>query len=248
MIPIRDNIATRGRPWMMYLILAANVGVFIYQLGLPMEELYRLVQVYGVVPANVDNPFMLLFPSRWVTLVPLLTAQFLHGGWLHIGSNMLYLWIFGDDVECSMGSLRFLVFYLLAGALGNLAHVMANLGSEMPTIGASGAVAGVLGAYLISFPYAKVLTLVPLGFFLTMVEIPAVLFLGFWFLLQVFSGFSAVVGSQSVAWWAHIGGFAAGMLLILWFRRRVRRRPGGTGRPPAGRSGTYGSRYGSRYR
>ncbi len=232
---------------MMYLILAANVGIFLYQLGLPVSELYEMVEVYGVVPARIESPFLLLFPSQWSAFVPLVSSQFLHGGWLHLGSNMLYLWIFGDDVECSMGSLRFLLFYLLTGIAGNLAHVLANLGSTTPTIGASGAVAGILGAYLLSFPHARVMTLVPLGFFLTVVEIPALIFLGFWFVLQLLSGVSAVVGSESVAWWAHVGGFAAGMFLILWFRRNVPRPP--TRRPMRGREAFGdGTGHGSRYR
>ncbi len=249
MLPLRDNITTRGRPWMMYFILATNVAVFIYQVGLPLPDLYRLVEIYGVVPTRIDNPFLLLFPSQWATLIPLVTSQFLHGGWVHLGGNMLYLWIFGDDVECTMGSIRFLVFYVLAGIAGNLAHVMMNLGSSTPTIGASGAVAGVLGAYLMSFPYARVLTLVPLGFFLTVVEIPAVLFLGFWFLLQLVSGLSVVVaGADSVAWWAHIGGFAAGMLLIFWFRRSTRRTGRYAGVGVAGRRSGRGTYHGPRYR
>ncbi len=249
MIPIRDNISTRGRPWMLYLILAVNVAVFFYQVRLPMAELRQMVEVYGVVPARIGSPLMLLFPSQWSALVPLVTAQFLHGGWFHLGSNMLYLWIFGDDVECSMGSLRFLLFYLLTGIAGNLAHVLTNLGSGIPVIGASGAVAGILGAYLISFPRARVLTLVPLGFFLTMVEIPAVIFLGFWFVLQLASGLSAVVGAESVAWWAHIGGFVSGVILILWFRRNGR--PGSRYDRTAPYDGRYrrsGSHHGARYR
>jgi membrane associated rhomboid family serine protease len=217
-IPLSDNVPSRRRPWITYLIIALNAGIFLHQLSLPGGELAQLLATYAVIPARVGGPLMLLFPDRWPALVPLVTAAFLHGSWVHVGGNMLYMWIFGDNVEGSMGSLRFLLFYLLAGALGNLAHVVANPHSVVPTIGASGAVAGVLGAYLLMFPHARVLALVPLGLFFTVAEIPAVVFLLIWFLLQLLSGITAF-GAQTVAWWAHIGGFLAGMILVLWFRR-----------------------------
>ena len=218
-LPIRDNIRSRGRPVMTYLILLTNVVVFLYQLSLPWEQLLELFTVYGIVPARIESPLILLFPSEWGVLVSLFTSQFLHGGVLHLGGNMLYLWIFGDNVECSMGSLRFLLFYLLTGAIGGLGHVLANPESLIPTIGASGAIAGILGAYFVSFPQARVLALVPLGFFLTALEIPAPIFLLVWFLLQLLSGVAGLGGVETVAWWAHIGGFIGGMVLIFWFRR-----------------------------
>ncbi len=203
---------------MTYILLAANVAVFLYQTSLPVGELNTLLATYGVIPARIGSPLTFLFPGRWPQLIPLVTAMFLHGGWLHIGTNMLYLWIFGDNVEASMGSGPFLLFYLLAGVLGNMAHVIFNLASAVPTIGASGAIAGVLGAYLVLFPHARVLALIPLGFFFTVAEIPAVIFLAVWFLLQLVSGMFSPAAAQQVAWWAHIGGFLAGMFLLLWFR------------------------------
>ncbi len=221
MIPISDNMPSRGRPWMTYLLLAANAAVFIYQMLLPVPQLNALLNTYGVIPARIGSPLTFVFPQRWPQLLPLLTAMFLHGGWLHFGGNMLYLWIFGDNVEASMGSGSFLVFYLLTGALGNVCHVVFNLRSMIPTIGASGAIAGILGAYLVLFPRARVLALVPLGFFFTVAEIPAMIFLLFWFLLQVLSGIFGAAGPQAVAWWAHIGGFVAGIILVLWFGRNV---------------------------
>ncbi len=217
MIPLSDNIRSHRRPWITYMLIIANTAIFLYQLSLGRAELARLVTTYGVIPAFIGDPFIILFPHRWPALVPLVTAAFLHGGWLHFGGNMLYMWIFADNVESSMGSGRFLLFYLITGALGNFAHAVMNPQSMVPTIGASGAIAGVLGAYLLMFPHARVLALVPLGLFLTVVEIPAVVFLLVWFLIQVLSG-TTVLGAQAVAWWAHIGGFLAGAILVFWFR------------------------------
>ena len=218
MIPLSDNVPSHRRPWVTYLIIALNAGVFLYQVSLPQRELAQLLATYAVIPARIGGPMILFFPGRWPSLVPLVTATFLHGSWVHFGGNTLYMWIFGDNVEGSMGPVRFLFFYLLAGALGNFSHVLANPGSPIPTIGASGAIAGILGAYLLMFPRARVLALVPLGLFFTVAEVPAVVFLLIWFLLQILSGLTAF-GAQTVAWWAHIGGFLAGMLLVFWFRR-----------------------------
>jgi membrane associated rhomboid family serine protease len=157
-------------------------------------------------------------------LAPLVTAMFLHGGFLHVIGNMLFLWVFGDNVEDRFGHVGFLAFYLLAGVAANYAHVLINPASVVPTIGASGAVAGVLGAYILFYPGARVVTLVPLGFFLQVVELPAFLFLGIWFLIQFASGFfslgTGMANSGGVAWWAHVGGFAAGFLLAVPSRVR----------------------------
>jgi membrane associated rhomboid family serine protease len=143
------------------------------------------------------------------------TATFLHGGWFHLIGNMLYLWVFGDNVEDALGRARFVLFYLLTGLAGGLAHIISDPQSVIPTIGASGAVAGVLGAYFITYPHARVLALVPLLFIVTFIELPAVLFLFLWIALQLFYGIAAILGTANmVAWWAHVGGFAAGMLLI----------------------------------
>ncbi len=225
MIPLRDNIRSRRRPWITYLLIGVNTAVFLYQLSLSHGELNELLRTYAVIPMRIGGPLALLFPERWPQLITLFSAMFLHGSWFHYGGNMLYLWIFGDNVEGSMGGIRYLLFYLLTGAIGNLAHVTMNAHSPVPTIGASGAIAGILGAYLLMFPYARVMTLVPLGIFFTVAEIPALVFLLVWFLLQLISGLSPM-GAQAVAWWAHIGGFLAGVFMVFWFRQdsRARRR------------------------
>lgn len=175
---------------------------------------------YGLIPAEFlsgkDLDPTVPFPI-WLTL---LTSMFLHAGWLHLIGNMWYLWIFGDNVEASMGSLRYLVFYLLAGA-GAAGLQMAVSGkSTVPMVGASGAISGVMGAYFVLFPWSRILTLVPIWFFLQLVEVPAFVFLGLWFLLQFFSGMVDLQSLGGTAWWAHIGGFLAGGLLVFLFKRR----------------------------
>lgn len=175
---------------------------------------------YGLVPAEFlsgkDLPPTVPFPI-WLTLF---TAMFLHAGWLHLIGNMWYLWIFGDNVEASMGSWRYLIFYLLCG-VGAAGLQMAVSGkSTVPMVGASGAISGVMGAYFILFPWARILTVVPIWFFLQLVEVPAVIFLGLWFLLQFFSGIVDLRGLGGTAWWAHIGGFLTGAILVFLFRRR----------------------------
>ncbi|MGO0122189.1 rhomboid family intramembrane serine protease [Desulfothermobacter acidiphilus] len=179
-----------------------------------------MVRKFGLIPAR-EVAHLLTAPLDPYTYLPFFTSMFLHGGWIHILGNMLYLWVFGDNVEDIMGRLRFIVFYLTTGLIGGLAHVWINADSSIPTIGASGAIAGVLGAYFVCFPRARVLTLVPIFFFITLVELPAVLFLFLWFGLQFLSGVAALkVPGEAVAWWAHIGGFISGALLVHLFRHR----------------------------
>lgn len=215
MIPLHDDIPSRRYPVVTRLLVATSVLVFLYELSLGSGELRVFVHELGVVPARY-LPLEQALAYGWVLAVPLVTSIFLHGGWMHLLSNMLYLWIFGDNVEDRMGHGRFLLFYLLVGVIGNAAHIAANPASRAPAIGASGAIAGVLGAYLLSFPRARVATLIPLGIFLTVVQVPAVLFLFGWFLLQLANGVASlgVPGAGQVAWWAHIGGFVSGALLV----------------------------------
>jgi len=222
MIPIRDSIRSRRVPYVTLGLIGANALVFVYQLTLPAEQLRELYLTYAMIPARVGHPLTLLIPSHWPEVASVLTAMFLHAGWFHFLGNMLYLWVFGDNVEDSMGPARFLVFYLAVGAVGNLSHAVTNLTSQVPTVGASGAIAGVLGAYFMSFPRARVLALIPIGLFVTITEVPAVLFLLLWFLLQLVSGLASLGGgiASGTAWWAHIGGFVAGVLLVAAFRRR----------------------------
>ena len=175
---------------------------------------------YALVPAELlggtDLPPTIPLPL-WATL---LTSIFLHGGVMHVLGNMLYLWVFGDNVEDAMGPVRFLIFYLLCGAVASFAQIAIGPGSSIPLVGASGAIAGVLAAYFMLYPYARVMTIIPIFFFIRLVSIPAVLLLGLWFVLQVISGAGAVGASGGVAWFAHIGGFLAGLVLVFPFRRR----------------------------
>ncbi len=228
MIPFRDNVPSRRYPWITRVLILANVVMFLYELSLANKVLSEFVLLYGVVPAKLQ--LVSRYPAEVLgnTGVSIFSSMFLHAGWIHLLGNMWYLWIFGKNVEDRMGHFRFLLFYLLCGGLAAFAHVVFNVGSNIPSIGASGAVAGVLGAYLVSYPFARILTLLPLLFFWPVVELPALLVLGFWFFVQILNGTAAVaVSAQTageVAWWAHIGGFLAGMFLIGVFARRPTRR------------------------
>jgi membrane associated rhomboid family serine protease len=223
MLPFRDNIPARRFPLVTVLIIAANAAVFLYQLTLSETTLQEVVVLHGVVPARVQVLARLPVRAAGSALTSVWTAMFLHAGWVHLIGNMWYLWIFGDNVEDRMGRFRFLLFYLLCGAAGNAAHIAFNLDSSVPSIGASGAVAGVLGAYLLSYPFARILTLLPFLFVWPVIELPALLVLGGWFLLQLLNGATSE-GRAGVAWWAHIGGFLAGMALVAVFARRPTRR------------------------
>ena len=226
MIPLRDANPSQRVPWVTILLIAANVGIFVYEYSLGPQGLEQFVHQFGVVPSRLT-----IFP-RHPTIgfgdayLPLLTSMFLHGGWLHLLGNMWFLWIFGDNIEDRLGKVRFLLFYLVCGLGAALAHALFNLGSNLPTIGASGAVAGVLGGYFVLFPTARVLTLVPF-FFLILAELPAWLILLYWFVLQFFSGALSLGAGRGelggVAWWAHVGGFVLGAVLVktLLPRRRI---------------------------
>lgn len=215
MIPIRDNIKSRRFPILTVALVFINIAVFIYELSLSQNQLEQLAMTFGVIPRRLFylvNGQSALIPA----VLPLFTSMFLHGGWLHLLGNMLYLWIFGDNVEDRLGRGRFIFMYVTAGMVGSLAQVWANPVAAEPVIGASGAIAGVLGAYFVTFPRAKVLTLLPILFFFTFIEIPAFIFLFIWFLTQWLSGYLTLgVPGNMVAWWAHIGGFATGAILML---------------------------------
>ncbi len=229
MLPIQDSIPSRNVPIVTWLLITVNCCVFFIELALPEPFLEQVIYCLGVVPARFtyEGWGCQLGPttnSFW----PFLTSMFLHGGWVHIISNMWCLWIFGDNVEDRMGHIRYLVFYLVCGILAGIVHVLANANSTVPAIGASGAIAGVLGAYFIFFPTSRIIVLVPLLFWPIFFVMPAFLYLGIWFLLQFFSGSLALVSSSSaaggVAWWAHIGGFVGGAALHRLFVARPRRR------------------------
>ena len=221
MIPIRDYPGDRHRfPWVMLAILLLNLVVFVYELGATsVRELDLIFTSAGVVPVEFTRGIQVGAPpplgQSWTTLF---TSMFLHGGLLHIGSNMLYLFIFGDNVEDRLGHARFLVFYLLAGVAAGFTHIFVNAASEIPSVGASGAIAGVLAAYLRLFPLATVRTLLVIGPFITVPRISATLLIVFWFVTQLFSGFASLGAASEqtsgVAFWAHIGGFVAGLVLV----------------------------------
>lgn len=218
MIPIGDVNPRRHFPLVTVLIIGLNVLVFVYQLMLPDDALERFVFSAGMVPLEVTHG------SPLSAARSLVTSAFLHGGWTHIIGNMLYLWIFGDNVEEHFGAFIYAAFYLLAAMGAGLAQVAANPTSDIPTIGASGAVAGVLGAYLVLFPRTRIRTLVFVFRFARLVELPAVVVLGFWFVLQLFSGVAAVgvTAGGGVAWFAHIGGFLLGLVAGLVLKRKQR--------------------------
>jgi membrane associated rhomboid family serine protease len=223
MFPIKDTIRSRSFPAVTWLLILVNAAVFLFEINLSPRGLNAFVQTFAIVPARLD----LANPLTWG---PLLTHMFLHGGWLHIISNMWTLFIFGDNVEDRLGSFRFLIFYLIGGVLAGLAQALLTPGSTVPALGASGAIAAVLGAYFFFFPHSRVITFVPLFFLPWFVEIPAVIYLGFWFVSQLFSGVTslAVAGGMAlggVAWWAHIGGFVAGLILARPFAAGRRARP-----------------------
>ncbi len=218
MVPLRDNNPISITPYVTYGLFIANIAVFVYQLSLSEPQLERFFHVAAMVPCELSSscPATGQLPE-WMTLF---TSQFLHGGFLHIAGNMLFLWIFGNNIEDRLGHIKYLIFYLACGALAALAQWFFSQNSGIPSLGASGAIAGIMGAYILRFPHAKVLTLVPLGFFLTTFNLPAYLFLGFWFLQQAFFSFASLgvrtsVGMEGggVAYWAHAGGFVVGAVL-----------------------------------
>jgi membrane associated rhomboid family serine protease len=220
MIPLRDTIRSYRFPVINWSIIILNGLVFLYQISLPQRELLAFIQTFGLVP----NQIFLSNPTSWATLF---SNMFLHGGFFHILSNMWILYIFGDNVEDRMGSGRYLIFYVLSGLAANVLQLYFAQGSDVPIIGASGAIAGVLGGYFLLFPRARVITLILLFIFPWFVELPAVIYLGFWFVSQLYSGlFSLSMPSGGamggIAWWAHIGGFVFGFLMVNLFRRRQR--------------------------
>jgi membrane associated rhomboid family serine protease len=232
MIPLRAENPRRTWAVVNVLLILLNTAVFIYQVSLPQKASLALVTNFGVVPARAERA--LARPGRReadsvrarsidieLVAVSLVTSMFLHGGILHLLGNMLFLWVFGSSVEDRLGHLPYLLFYLLCGLGAGLTHIVANWGSTLPSIGASGAISGVMGAYIVLFPFSRILTLVPLLFFFFTFRIPALLMLGYWFAIQFLSGLSTLgeANQGGVAWWAHIGGFLMGALLILFMPR-----------------------------
>ena len=217
MIPLYDTVRSRRFPVVNLALIALNILAFLYEVQLGGAGLERFIRTWALVPSR-----LLVHPqAAWVTIF---TSMFLHGGWFHVLSNMWFLFIFGDNIEDRMGPARYLIFYLLSGAAAALMQVYILQTSSQPMIGASGAIAGVLGAYLVSFPRARVASLVPIFFVFTLIEIPAAIFLLFWFVSQLFSGWLSLQGASGsgIAWWAHVGGFVFGLASVNVFAPRRR--------------------------
>jgi membrane associated rhomboid family serine protease len=229
MFPLRDNIPTRRRPVMTWTLMAVTSGVYLLESLLHPEHLQEIAYLFGIVPARFTHPEWAVrvgFPidDYW----PFLTTIFLHAGLVHLASNMWFLWIFGDNVEDRMGRGRFLAFYLLCGVVAGLVHTWTNSHSIVPAVGASGAIAGVLGAYVVLYPRSRVETLVMLVFWPLIVDVPGVFYVVYWFAIQLLNGTAALLGPEQmggVAWWAHIGGFASGIALVRLFVNGVASRP-----------------------
>src|SRR5438445_7452456 len=226
MFPIQDSVPRRSVPVVTHALILINALVFFFELMLPRHGVEQLFYLFGIVPARFTHPDWAAYVgfaanSYWT----ILTYQFLHGGWLHIIANMWTLWIFGDNVEDRMGSVRFAIFYLICGSIAGLTQLLTNPDSTIPSVGASGAIAGVLGPHLILFSTARLIVLFPIFLFPFFFEVPAVLYLVLWFLIQLFSGAAALAGPEQVggiAWWPHVGGLVSGMLRCRWcvLRRR----------------------------
>jgi membrane associated rhomboid family serine protease len=211
MLPLRDVIPSRTTPYVTVTIIILNALAWFYEISMPRDQLSVFLQLFGVVPAAFSTP-------------TLLTSMFLHGSWSHVIGNMWYLWIFGDNVEDRLGHGRFIVFYLLCGTVAAFGQILMDPQSTLPTIGASGAIAGVMGAYFVLYPHSRVLTLIPLIIFIEIIELPAIMLLGFWFLMQLFSAgaiaVTASTGGGGVAFMAHVAGFVMGMVAVFAFRKK----------------------------
>jgi len=235
MLPIWDDVPAQRRPFVNYFVIAACAFAFSLQLKTP-EGNQQIVQDYGMIPVRITQPAIqsaviegrdesgrrvrreISLDSPVPPLVTLLTCMFLHGSWMHIIGNMWFLFIFGDNVEDRFGHVRYLSMYVVSGIMAGVLHIAADSDSAIPTIGASGAIAGVMGSYLILFPHASVMTLIPLGPFLRFQLIPSYIFLAFWFVIQIVSGLQMSAAMGGVAWWAHVGGFVCGLVITILVR------------------------------
>lgn len=227
MLPLRDHNPSRSLTWVTWCLILINVLVFLYELTLQAgseQALDSFVRVMGAVPYEITHGVDLPPPNPTWLYFSLFTSMFVHGGWVHLLGNVWYLFLFGNNIEDRMGSVRFLIFYLVCGLAAAFAQIAVASSSRIPLIGASGAIAGVLGAYLLLFPRARVDTLVFLGYFVRVVQIPALYVLGFWIVIQFFSGLASLgmPAAGGVAWFAHVGGFVAGLVLATPLRRQRR--------------------------
>lgn len=215
--PFHDENPTRNFPLLTILLIGSNIFVFFWEFSYPGQTA-ALFTRYGLVPVRFINEPIQTYPN-------IFSAMFLHAGLMHLAGNMLFFWIFGNNIEDVLGKVRFIAFYLLCGVIAAMSHVFMDTGSEIPMVGASGAIAGILGAYLVLFPRAKVKTLVFLGILVTVIRIPAAFLLIFWMGIQIYSNLASGSEGGGVAWMAHIGGFVAGMILILPFKASLKPRP-----------------------
>jgi membrane associated rhomboid family serine protease len=216
MIPIRDAIRSKTFPVVNLLIIVLNALAFLWQLSLG-PQLKEAFLLYGIVPIRYSDPGLSAQFTTFEQIFPFIASMFLHGGFLHILGNMWFLYIFGDNIEDRLGHIRYLIFYLLCGIAAGVIHLYTNWDSKIPTIGASGAISGIMGAYLILYPRSRILTLIPIFFFIQFVEIPAFVFLGYWLLIQLFSASLTPKNVGGIAFWAHIGGFIAGLIFVKVF-------------------------------
>lgn len=218
MIPIRDTIRSRKVPILVYLIIFLNSFFFLFEL-MNYAYLNQIFKIFGFVPRNF---FFASYPNLLGRFIPLFTSMFLHGGFIHFIGNMLFLWVFGDNVEDRLGKIKFLMLYFGSGIFAAILQGAININSNIPMIGASGAIAGVLGAYFLLFPFSRILTIIPIFIYPLFVEIPAPFFLFYWFIIQFFNGTLSIAASvwTQVAFWAHVGGFIFGLLFTLFFSRK----------------------------
>jgi len=221
MFPIHDENPIRIIPYVTYTIMACCIGAFLWQVTQPQDAQNVIVYALGAIPAVLFGGYELDPELVWVpSIVTVFSSMFLHGGWMHLIGNMLYLWVFGNNIEAAMGHVRFVIFYALCGVGAVLAQALPDTSSQIPMIGASGAISGVLGAYMLLYPMARVTVIIPIFIMIQRIKIPALFVLGVWFLMQLYSSFTSNSEGGGVAFGAHIGGFIAGMILVPLFKYR----------------------------
>ncbi len=229
MIPIRDDTPRYSTPYINYFLIALNILVFLFELSLGRQDLSIFLTQFGVVPAQFTGAVPIYARAHTAfSFLPILSSMFLHASWLHLIANMWVLWIFGDNIEDHLGHALYLVFYFLSGIAASLLHIAFNASSTVPSVGASGAIAGVMGAYFLLFPSARVLTIIPIIFFASFIWLPAWIVLGYWFVAQFLSGAATSIAyshqtGSGIAFWAHVGGFMAGIIMIKLLPSRTRR-------------------------
>lgn len=226
MIPLKDDNPTKTFPFFTILLILINTGVFIYEMSLGMEGGRVFINQMGLIPSELLHGRHIFVKSSLPVYVNIVTSIFLHASLMHLLGNMLYLWIFGNNIEDYLGHTKFLLFYFACGILATIAHTLVNINSNIPVVGASGAISGILGAYLLLYPRAKILVVLPIFIFLQFFKVPAMVVIGFWIVFQFLNGITSLgVGApQGIAWFAHIGGFIAGVVLIKTMKKRDTRR------------------------